>query len=105
MPRIVPAIIDSHGNPGTGGKAKGVTELTSEVVAGVFSVQVVIMLVMMVTTTTTVPTVADEPVVKTIVELVMLMAVADVELFDVETKLLVVGLSVVVLSTGGGSIV
>lgn len=36
MPRIMPAIIDSHGNPGIGGNANGVeTELDCEVLAAV----------------------------------------------------------------------
>jgi hypothetical protein len=58
MPRITPAMIDSNGNPGIGGKVIGVeTELVVEVVAGVVEG---VLIAVVVSTDVLTPTVVDE---------------------------------------------
>lgn len=89
IPRIMPAMIDSHGNPGIGGNAKGVeTELEMEVdvVEGGLTTVVVIMEVL---------TAVGELLVE-LAEVTAVVEVPTAEVLDVEEP------AVVVIVTGGG---
>jgi hypothetical protein len=95
MPRIMPAIIDSHGNPGIAGNVIGVeTELVLEVASDVDVDVVVGVLTTVVVTREVLTTVVVN-------ELAVVTGVEDVELLDVVE----IELEVVTVVVDGGAVV